>query len=356
MTPNIISSLRRALLAVGAASALLAGAPSVAQTITLSGATTATCTWSAFTMQPNGSISVTCGTGTVQQPPPDPNIATFTLTGPSSVQINTYPTYKVTRTGGPATEKIAFGYGVTGVGCGWMSQGPFWLDKDQSMDLGVFPIAIGTCLITFGPQEGHNAVPTSKQMSISVTSTDPGPVPGPITNPYTDWSKAIPVVQGCPAAASNARLRVFQWGDVMRVPTLPEMVHLNSGMDSGEVMAIELPASPSGRASVTLTQTQGSATPARPTMDLTVSRCPGVIEENLPQPTCFARTTFQNYHSITAYIRPLPGKPSQSDYFDGCLAPVTQEKYYVNIRWTFASCPLGPRACGFSLQWAEGSY
>jgi hypothetical protein len=149
-------------------------------------------------------------------------------------------------------------------------------------------------------------------------------------------------------------LRTLNWGEKLTGTPFPGQERYGSGMNSGEVMAILVPASPSGRASVTLAQTPGSATPAQPTMDLSVSRCPGVIEENLVAPACFNRSTFTQFHSITAYSRALAGRASQSDYYDGCLAPTATEPHYINIRWTFASCPWGDRKCGFSLQWDEG--
>jgi hypothetical protein len=344
----ISMQLRRALIAAGAVAALLAGAPSAAQTITLSGSTSATCTWSAFTMQPNGAISVTCSSGSVG---PDPNVATFTLTGPSSVVINTYPDYRIKRTGGPAGQTVLFSYAVTGVGCGWMSQGPFALAINEEKALGVFPVALGACRISFGVQEGHSALPATKEMNITVVSSIQEPPPPP---PPDEWSQPVPVVVGCPAAPVSSRLRKLDWGSKLSATPFPGQEHLHSGMNSGEVMAIKIPQSPTGRASVTLAQTPGSATPAAPTMDLTISRCPGVIEENLPQPVCFNRTTFSQFHAVTAYNRALPGKPAQSDYYDGCLIPSTTEQYYVNVRWTFASCPWGDKKCGFSLQWDEG--
>jgi hypothetical protein len=140
----------------------------------------------------------------------------------------------------------------------------------------------------------------------------------------------------------------------MRPYQPPGSEHLNNGMNSGEVMAIAVPQAPSGGPAVKLANVQGSATPANPTIEMTVSRCPGVIEENLVQPVCYMRSPNPLYNSVSAYNRPVAGKPTQSDYYDGCLIPSASEQHYVNIRWTFASCPWGDRKCGFSLQWDEG--
>lgn len=351
MTRLITKLLRCTIATVGAAAALISAGDAAAQTATLSGATANTCTWTSMSMTPNGSISITCqgggGNGGV-----DPNIATFVLSGPSSVVLGTTPTFTVTRTNGPA-EAVAFGYGVTGAGCGWVSEGPFYLAKNEVKTLGVFPAAAGTCLIQLVIQEGHLATPASKEMSITITP----PNVGCTTNcePATDWSQPVPVVAGCPTPDPSARLRKLAWGDVMRAPTVSGQEYLNSAMNPGEIMTIKIPPSPSGRASVMLTQGQGTVAPPRPTSELTVSRCPGVIETNLPVNTCYAKTTSINYHAITAYNRTLPERGSDPAlYWDGCLAPAAQEQYYVNIRWSFASCPAGPKACAFTLQWAEG--
>src|SRR5688500_20225137 len=60
--------LRRTFIAVGAT--LLAGAslPAVSQTVTLSGATGNSCTYSQMTVQPNGQITVSCSGGGTSDP------------------------------------------------------------------------------------------------------------------------------------------------------------------------------------------------------------------------------------------------------------------------------------------------
>ena len=153
-----------------------------------------------------------------------------------------------------------------------------------------------------------------------------------------------PIVAGCPTPASNAQLRRLEWG------TTP-IVRLGSGV----VASFRVAQSRLGRASVAYTQGQTAASPPQPTIDVTVSRCPGVIEENL-HPVCRLRTTFFNFVTILAYNRPLTerGLTTQEQMASyGCLAPAAVEQHYVNVRWTFASCPIGPEMCGYSLQWGE---
>jgi hypothetical protein len=362
MTTNFSTMLRRTIAVAGALVALAVGGEAAAQTVTLSGTANTTCQWSAFSMQPNGSIAITCaagggnngGGGAVE-------VATFVLAGPTTVALPSSPTFTVTRQNGPAGQTVGFGYTVTGAGCQWVSQGPFFLAKDESKQLAVSPTALGTCLITLVVQDGHATTPASKQMTVTVSNTTIPPPDPCIANPSlpgcggtnTDWSQPVPVVSGCPTAATTARLRQLNWGDVLRTSIQPGQEYLFSGMNSGEVMAIRIPGSQLGRMSVSLTQGQGTATPPSVKTELSISRCPGVIETNLP-PQCYQSTFTTNFYSITAYNRTDSRGNDQSAY-DGCLA-ATGETFYANIRWTFASCPFGSRACGFSLQWGEGAF
>jgi hypothetical protein len=126
-------------------------------------------------------------------------------------------------------------------------------------------------------------------------------------------------------------------------------------LNSGQVASFRVAQSQLGRASVAFTQGQTASTPPGVTIDLTVSRCPGVIEETL-HPACRQRTTFSNFVTIVAFNRPLTeeGLVTQEQLASrGCLAPVSTGQYYINVRWTFPSCPFGQEQCGFSLQWGE---
>jgi hypothetical protein len=153
-----------------------------------------------------------------------------------------------------------------------------------------------------------------------------------------------PIVAGCPTPPSTSQLRRLEWGDTPKLRR-----------KSGEVTTFRVAQSPSGRASVSFTQGQTAFTPSPANTDLTVSRCPGVIEDNL-HPNCRYSTSALNFASITAFNRAMTefGWTTQ-DQHPGCLAP-NSEQYYVNVRWTFPNCFLGTEQCGFSLQWGEGPY
>jgi hypothetical protein len=361
MTTNFSTMLRRTIAVAGALVALTVGGEAAAQTVTLSGTANTTCQWSAFSMQPNGSIAITCaagggnngGGGAVE-------VATFVLSGPASVTPGSSPTYTVTRQNGPAGQTVGFGYTVTGAGCQWVSQGPFFLAKDEAKQLAVSPTTNGTCLITLVVQDGHATSPASKQMTITVgTATQVDPcianpnLPGCSGGPTNEWSQTVPTVAGCPTPAASARLRRLDWGMVLSTSVPPGEEYRLSGMASGEVMAIRVPASQLGRMSVSLTQGQQAATPAGVRSELSVSRCPGVIETNLP-PQCYQSVSTLNFYSISAYNR-LDSRGADQNLYDGCLA-ASGEPFYVNIRWTFNTCSFGARVCGFSLQWGEGAF
>ena len=32
------------------------------------------------------------------------------------------------------------------------------------------------------------------------------------------------------------------------------------------------------------------------------------------------------------------------------------QKYYINARWTYTSCPYGVETCGFAIQYNDGPY
>lgn len=115
---------------------------------------------------------------------------------------------------------------------------------------------------------------------------------------------------------------------------------------SGAVFAYPVNATIEGRASLTFTQGQQPATAAGTITEYTVSTCPGVIDTSAG--ACYYRGTFVNQNGIDIYRRDV-GVPNV------CLATNTAAVYYINVRWTYPSCPFGG-GCGFSLQWAIGPW
>lgn len=138
---------------------------------------------------------------------------------------------------------------------------------------------------------------------------------------------------GCNVGAIQPALA---WGEVRQQRAQP-----------GQVMAFPLnQTEPASRASLTFTQGQQPATPPGAITEFSVSACPGVIDTTLG--ACYYRGTFVNNNTIDIYRRNVG--------VAGCMATNAAATYYVNVRWTFDSCPWGAGACGFSLQWATGPW
>jgi len=159
---------------------------------------------------------------------------------------------------------------------------------------------------------------------------------------HTRVDEPPPIVAGCPAPEASAQIRRLVWG---QTPTILKR-------ESGAITVYRIPQSQIGKASVSFVQGQTAFTPGSPLTEITVSRCPGVIEPGL-HPSCRQATSSTLYNSQTAFNR-LPSGYSNQDQLagQGCLAPDT-EQHYVNVRWTFQECN-NSEGCGFSLQWVEG--
>ncbi len=146
----------------------------------------------------------------------------------------------------------------------------------------------------------------------------------------------------CPPPVAGSIEGTLAWGDV-----------LQHRMASGVVASFPIVTPPDGKAAIVFTQGQQPSTPAGVTTELSISRCRGVIEP--ASSPCYQNTTFVNNNQIVAYTKPVNGWGDQATLgAQGCWAPETQGPFYVNVRWTYATCPFA--SCGFSLQWAFGPW
>ena len=343
MNRSTYNLLRRTLVILGAAAGFATATNVIAQgTVTLSGGG-GSCTYSGMSIQPNGNVSVTCsGSGGTPNPA---GRAFFTLTAPSTIAANTVYNagqFKVSRTesGGPA-ENVAFGYSVTGAGCTYASSGPFWLSPPggakPSEPLIVSTTGSGSCTVTLTVQEGHSGSnPLTLTIGTTTTPVDPGPV-----------------VNGCAAPAAGSQNRTDNIGILLRDGGGSSVDQLR--MDSGTIAYYKVVAAPKPEQSVLIMFTQGQQpnSPASMLTEFSVSKCPGVIETNVPQ--CYYRSIAINSNALPIYTAPVAqyGWTSQAAIGDrGCYAPVGEQPYYINVRWTFATCVWGAGNCGTSMQWA----
>ena len=146
----------------------------------------------------------------------------------------------------------------------------------------------------------------------------------------------------CPAPAAGSIEATLAWGEV-----------LQHRMGPGVIASFPIVAAPDGRSSVVFTQGQQPSTPAGVTTEFTISRCRGVIDSSVPE--CYVRSVFVNNNQITSYARAANGWVDQATLgANGCWAPETAGPWYVNVRWTYETCPFA--SCGFSLQWTLGPY
>ena len=340
MIRSIPNLLRRTLVVVGAAAGFATATDVVAQgTVTLSSG--GSCTFSSMTIQPNGNVSVQCAGGNNPIEPPPVGQAYFSISGSGTLQPNTaYNTgqFKVSRTDttGP-NDVVAFGYTVTGAGCEFRSQGPYWLTKaagnKNAHDLDIKTTASGSCTITLTIQEGHTG---SAPMNMAVAGNG-GPPPE----------------SGCSAAPLNSVDRSGSIGILHRDAGGSSVDQLR--MDSGTVAYYRVVGAPKPEQSVRVMFSQGQQpnTPPGVVTEFSVSKCPGVIDTTVPD--CYYRNTSINNNAIEIFTAPVPqyGWVDQTALAGrGCYAPIAERNYYVNVRWSYGTCPWGAGNCGSSMQWA----
>ena len=330
--------LRRTLATLGAGITLAASHPALSQgTVTLS--TGQSCQYSQMTVQPNGSISVTCVTST-------PTAATFSVSAPASLAVSTTSSFSVSRSGGPAAS-LTVNYSVTGASCTNTSGSLTFAQGGAAQTVGLTTNATaGSCVVSITAPAGHTASPGSANISVTSTTTPP----------------VDPPPAGCPAPASDYKYQTMdKWRSLTPNQVATEWNSVDQlRLNSGQIAtydAINVPNA--GSVVVVLTQGQQAATPQPVLTEMSVSKCPGVIDTSVA--ACYMRGTFiNNNQSPRLYRGPVQVAPgivwdSQAKLgYRGCYAP-QNEKWYVNVRWTFASCPYGVGQCGFSMQWSQSS-
>ncbi len=156
----------------------------------------------------------------------------------------------------------------------------------------------------------------------------------------------VPVVAGCPTPSNVTYAELGGIGN--------PLLQLQR---SGQTVFMPLPAPTDGRASAQLTVSESptAATPQPVTVEISIGKCPGVIDSDSGN-YCNVRSTNGHYNSIvylaTAYQTINAGTVRQYGYcWAGDAGP-----YYVNARWTYSSCPSGLAACGFAIQHNNGPF
>ena len=144
----------------------------------------------------------------------------------------------------------------------------------------------------------------------------------------TKENEPPPIVAGCPAPEPGSEVRFLDY------PAPPK----NFFRGNGYVTSFRLPRPGSIRFLEGVIPA-----PSPKLVELTISRCPGVIQSNLHQ-QCRVTTQFSQFIAIAAVDRPLTDDQGTAQ---GCLAP-SSEQYYVNMRWTCTE-----QQCGQFIQWQQ---
>lgn len=189
-------------------------------------------------------------------------------------------------------------------------------------------------------------VPMGNRGVCSVSLSEPRALIG---QPGSIGITAVPAVAGCPAAPSDVLYAQLSGvgNPIMQRQTSGQMVFLDLPSDqytttSGQVMFTE--------------SAGGAYTPQPVTLEISISRCPGVIDTDYSN-ACNLRSTNGNYNAITWLAKKysiLDG--SNASQYGYCWAGDSNTKYYVNARWSYNQCAYGASTCGFAVQYNQGPY
>lgn len=175
----------------------------------------------------------------------------------------------------------------------------------------------------------------------------PPAAPATLVAPFGSSVTVVPPVAGCAVPSNVTANNLTGVGN----PLLQRQT-------SGRTLFMPLPAPSPDRASgaVIFSESAGGAyTPQPVTLEISISKCPGIIDTNIAN-FCNLRSTNGNYNSITflsrAYQTINAGNAAQNGY---CWAG-DGGQYYINARWTYSTCASGVAICGFAIQYNPGPF
>ncbi len=336
-SPYQLSLLRRTLAAFAAAVFTITAADALAQgRVKLSGGNkNDECSYSSMSITPDGGVTVQCS-GTVNPPPPvNPVTETFAMsTGAMSAPANSVATFSVVRSGGSgavfAAATIQFSY--SGSGCALT---------------GTFPVSFAA-----GQRESPIGAPLSSTGSCTaslITPSSPGVLGNPSSTVITLPGGGTNPPPGCPATPQGMLNATFAG---LGNPLLQMQ-------GSGQIVSIPLPSMGSS-GQVTFGESAGGAyTPQPVTLEVSINKCPGLMDTDYNN-RCNIKSTNGNYNSITWLAKAFSGRGGTIDVTNAsanglCWAGGT-DRYYINSRWSYASCAFGAQVCGFAIQYNLGGY
>jgi hypothetical protein len=175
----------------------------------------------------------------------------------------------------------------------------------------------------------------------------PPQAPATLVAPFGVTVTVVPAVAGCPMPSNVVTNDLTGPGN----PVFQRQA-------SGRTVFIPLPPTSPGHASgaVSFGESAGGAyTPQPVTLEISISKCPGIIDTDTRN-FCNLRSTNGFYNAITylaqAYQNINSGNAAQNGY---CWAG-DGGQYYINARWTYASCASGVEICGFAIVYNIGPF
>lgn len=342
-TPLQLSLLRRTFAVFAAALALGAASDALAQgKVKLTGASGKDeCLYSSMSITPDGSVNVTCsGTTTPPPPPPPPATETYAMSVASiSAQPYTVVEFAVTRSGPAGTVFAAstVNFTYSGAGCAITGTYPVAFAADQMSSPIQSPVSAGgTCVAALVAPPSPAALGSPSTTTITVGSgTTPPPPPPPSSCP-TGFVTPENMISSSLTGFGNPLIAMQKSGQVISIP-LPNLGALNTGQ-------------------ITFGESSTAATPQPVTIEISINKCPGLIETDATN-SCNLRSTMSSYNSITWFAKAYSiitdsASASRKGYCWGGDAA----QYYVNARWTYQFCPFGAQVCGFAIQYNQGPY
>jgi hypothetical protein len=326
--------LRRTFAALAAVVALVAVSDVHAQgRVRLNGAGSNECQYSSMSISPNGTVEVQCST-TEPPPPPDPVDATIPGTfkmaaATATASAGSAASVTVTRTlGGLAT---TVWYWQSGAGCEGTIGGINFAASQMSATFSV-PItgpAGSTCVVNLSVSPpGILSAPQATEISVTEGSTGPAPVAG-CAPPPADMT----------------------WAN-FRDLGIPHL-HMQA---SGQVVAMPLPKTGLASGQVTFTETPAAGTPNPMVLEISISKCPGIIDTDTSN-FCNLRTTNSHANnSVVFFETPYQTLNSSNVQQYGYCWAGDPGDYYVNARWSYSTCLSGQSICGFGIQHNPGPY
>ena len=349
MRPYQHNLLRRTAMAFAAVAGFsIINLPAQAAVITLSGTSGSSCSYSSMSVQPDGSFNVVCS-GTPTNGTPQTDAGSFAFASSTGVaSVGNLGFYTVSRTGG-TTGAVSMNYTVSGAGCtngvGTLS----FAQGDQTQSAIVRGVTDGMCSVALGNPTlaAGNTADIGPRLGGQTTATITVGTGGTGGGGGGGGGGQIPDTTSCPTGYTAPAEMLT--GDFKPIGAV-----LLQMQKSNQVVALKLPAVTAGQhsGSVVFSESAGGAyTPQPVALNITISKCPGLIDTN-PGNTCNLVSTNGNYNQMTFFSAPFSviqnaATATANGY---CWAPSSEGQWYVNAKWSYGSCAFGASICGFAVQ------